>query len=97
MSNTKKDLETQKKSKEVVKDVKVKNFDAAMLELENVVDLLEKGELSLDESIEMFQKGIGLSKFLSKRLDEVERKISVLIEHENGDLGEELFDGGQGN
>lgn len=68
-----------------------KSFEEAINELESIVGKLENGEMSLDESIEVFQKGIELSKYCSKRLDEVEKKISVLIEDENGELREESF------
>ncbi|MCX7710364.1 MAG: exodeoxyribonuclease VII small subunit [Clostridia bacterium] len=68
-----------------------KNFEESMKSLEEIVEALERGELPLDESIEMFQKGIELSKFCSKRLDEIEKKITVLIEDENGELHEEKF------
>lgn len=68
-----------------------KNFEEAINELEGIVEKLEKGELPLDESIEVFQKGIELSKFCSKRLDEVERKISILVEDEKGVIKEVPF------
>lgn len=67
------------------------NFEQAINELEGIVEKLEKGELHLEESIEVFQKGIELSKFCSKRLDEVERKISILVEDEKGEIKEETF------
>ena len=66
-----------------------KKFEQAIVELEEVVGKLEKGELTLDESIEYFQKGVELSKYCSKRLDEAERKITLLIEKENGEISEE--------
>lgn len=62
-----------------------------MKELEEIVKQLEKGELPLDESIEMFQKGMMLSKDLSKMLDEMEKRVSILIEDENGTVREEDF------
>ena len=69
-----------------------KKFEDAISELETIVDKLEKGELSLDESIEYFQKGIELSKYCSKKLDEVEKKISILTENEQGELKEEVIE-----
>jgi len=68
-----------------------KNFEEAVLELEKIVEDLEKGELSLEESMDAFQRGIELSKFCSKKLDEAEKKISILIENEGGYLNEEPF------
>ncbi len=69
----------------------LKGFEDAMNELESIVEKLEKGELTLDESIEHFQRGMELSKYCSKRLDEVEKKITILIEDEKGNLREEPF------
>lgn len=68
-----------------------KSFEEALGELETIVQELEKGELSLEESIVRFQKGVELSAFCSKKLDETEKKISILIEKENGELAEEEF------
>lgn len=68
-----------------------KNFEESMKNLEQIVDALERGELSLDESIDLFQKGIELSKYCSKRLDEIEKKITILVEDEKGGLVEEAF------
>lgn len=70
---------------------KKKNFEEAISELESIVEKLESGELSLDESIEVFQNGIELSRYCSKRLDEVEKKISILIEDDKGEIKEEMF------
>ena len=69
-----------------------KSFEEAIVELEEVVAKLEKGELSLDDSIAAFQKGIELSKYCNNRLEEVEKKISILIE-EDGELKEKSFPG----
>ena len=65
-----------------------KSFEEAINELEEIVDKLEKGELSLDESIELFQRGMELSKYCSGKLDDVEKKISVLIEDDKGNITE---------
>ena len=61
-----------------------------MSDLEKIVEELENGDLTLEQSLERFQKGIELSKYCNKRLDEVERKISILIENEEGELIEEV-------
>ncbi|HEX9058707.1 MAG TPA: exodeoxyribonuclease VII small subunit [Clostridia bacterium] len=73
-----------------------KSFEQALLELEKIVDALENGDVSLDDSIEMFQKGMQLSKYCSSRLDEFEKKITVLVENQNGELSEEEFRGAVG-
>lgn len=69
------------------------NFEESLRELEDIVRQLERGEYSLDESIKAFQKGVALSKDLSKMLDDMEKKVSILIEGETGILKEENFIG----
>lgn len=64
------------------------SFENAIAELEEVVHKLENGELSLEESITFFQRGVELTKYCSKRLDEAERSITMLIEDEKGQLTE---------
>ncbi|TYQ13375.1 UNVERIFIED_CONTAM: exodeoxyribonuclease VII small subunit [Acetivibrio alkalicellulosi] len=68
-----------------------KSFENSMNELEKIVENLERGEMPLDSSIDMFQKGIELSKNLSKMLDDMEKRISILIEDEKGCIREEEF------
>lgn len=59
-------------------------FEQAIAELEEIVKKLEKGELTLDESIGFFQRGVELTKYCNKKLDEAERSITILVEGENG-------------
>ncbi len=66
-------------------------FEDAISELERIVQALEKGELPIEESIEYFQRGVKLSKYCSKKLDEIEMKITMLIEEEDGNIREEVF------
>jgi len=73
-----------------------KSFEEAISELEDIVEKLEKGELSLEESLDYFQKGIELSKYCSEKLDEVEKRISILIEDEQGRVREEPLEVGDG-
>lgn len=68
-----------------------KNFEKSLNELEEIVEKLERGEMSLDDSIEIFQKGVTLSRDLSKMLDEIEKKITILVENENGEIKEKDF------
>lgn len=55
------------------------NFEEAIKELENIADELEKGNLSLDESVLKFEQGMKLSKKCSDFLDSAEKKITMLI------------------
>lgn len=64
-----------------------KNFEEAIEELEDIVEALETGEKSLDESMTAFEKGIKLSNYCSKILNDAEKKIISLME-ENGKITE---------
>lgn len=72
--------------------MKEQTFEESMNELEQVVKDLESGELSLDESIKKFEDGMKLSKYCSSLLEDAEKKISLLIEKENGEVVEEPFE-----
>jgi len=60
------------------------SFEEALTRLERIVDELESGEQDLDMSLVLFQEGIGLARLCSKKLDEAEAKIELLLE-ETGD------------
>ena len=66
-------------------------FEDALSTLESIVEKLERGELSLDESLAAFEEGIRLSRICSKRLEEAEKKIEILIKGKDGQLRTEDF------
>ena len=66
-------------------------FEDALSRLESIVNELESGELSLEESLAAFEEGIRLSRICSKQLDEAERKVEILIKGDNGELETEEF------
>ena len=66
-------------------------FEDSMNKLETIVTELEKGDLSLDESVEKFEEGIKISKECNKILENAEKKITILLEN-NGELEEENFE-----
>ena len=51
---------------------------------EKAIALLEKGDLSLEQSIQVFEKAIGLVRLCNMKLDEVEKKITMLVEGKDG-------------
>ena len=57
-----------------------KKFEAAMKELEEIVSKLEAEELPLEDSLELFEKGIKLSRLCAKKLSEAEKKVDLLLE-----------------
>jgi len=63
-----------------------KNFESALEELEEVVEQLESGELSLEDSLSAFEKGVGLVRFCNQKLSEVEKKIELLVKDKEGKL-----------
>ncbi|MGI5895776.1 MAG: exodeoxyribonuclease VII small subunit [Oscillospiraceae bacterium] len=54
------------------------SIEAALERLQKITELLEQGELSLDESLKLYEEGVGLTKTCKKMLDEAELKITVL-------------------
>ncbi len=53
-------------------------FEAAMQELETLVERLENGDIALDESLNLFERGIGLTRACQQALDRAEQKVQVL-------------------
>ena len=74
------------------KDPQGKAFDSALEELESVVEQLESGELSLEDSLAAFEKGVGLVKYCNQKLSEVERKVEVLVKDKEGKMQLKLLD-----
>lgn len=66
-------------------------FEKAMTRLENIVEELERGDLDIDKSLEIFEEGIKMSRLCSKKLNEAETKIEKLSKGKKGDLITELF------
>ena len=58
----------------------IKDFEAAIAELESIVKKLEEGELSLEQSLALYERGVALSKFCHARLEDAERRIELLSE-----------------
>ncbi len=61
-------------------------FEEAFQKLEGIVKKLEEGNLSLEESLKAFEEGVRLSRFCSKKLDEAEKKVEILLKDSNGRL-----------
>lgn len=67
-------------------------FEKALAELEQIVAKLEKGGISLNESLALFEKGVKMSRFLRGELDKAERKVEILLKDEQGKLRTEEFE-----
>jgi len=65
-------------------DPTIKDFEAAIAELDAVVRKLEDGDLTLESSLALYERGVQLSRYCHARLDEADRRIEVL--NERGEL-----------
>ena len=61
-------------------DSTIKDFEAAIAELETIVKKLEEGDLALEASLQLYERGVHLSRFCHARLEEAERRIEILNE-----------------
>ena len=66
-------------------DPTIKDFESALAELEAIVQTLEDGQLTLEQSLERFERGITLSRYCHERLESAEKRIELL--NEGGELG----------
>lgn len=71
---------------------KKKTFESSMEALELIVKELESGNLPLEEALKKFETGMKCSKFCLDKLDETEKKITLLMTDNQGNIQEELFD-----
>lgn len=63
---------------------KSQTFEASLAELEKIVRRLEDGDLPLEESLKLFEKGVKLSRECQERLNQAERRIEILLKDEDG-------------
>jgi exodeoxyribonuclease VII small subunit len=68
------------------RDQQGKKFEIALEELEGMVEQLETGELPLEESLAVFEKGVGLVNYCNQKLCEVEKKVELLVKDKEGKL-----------
>ena len=61
-------------------DPTIKDFESAIAELETIVKRLEDGDLPLEQSLELFERGVQLSRFCHAKLEEAERRVEILTE-----------------
>lgn len=66
-------------------------FEEALARLEAVVARLEGGDLPLEEALSLFEEGVRLTRLCTARLEEAERKVSLLLRDEEGALREVPF------
>ena len=75
-------------AKKIAKNIK---FEEALVELEEQVRLLESGELSLEQSLDVFKYGIELSKICMGKLDTVKQEVEKIVETSDEEYKLETF------
>jgi exodeoxyribonuclease VII small subunit len=68
-----------------------KTFEQSLKQLERIVQELEDGDLPLEKALKKFEEGIQLTQFCSQKLDETEKKISILLKNADGRITEKSF------
>jgi exodeoxyribonuclease VII small subunit len=68
-----------------------KTFEQAMKQLEQIVQELESGDMPLETAIKKFEEGIQLSKFCTDKLDESEKRITILVQDAAGNISDMPF------
>ncbi|MCD6215062.1 MAG: exodeoxyribonuclease VII small subunit [Candidatus Desulfofervidus sp.] len=66
-------------------------FEDAIKRLETIVGKLEAGETPLEESLKLFEEGMSLIRYCQRKLDEVEKKVELLIKNEQGEFETKPF------
>lgn len=68
-----------------------KTFEESMKRLEEIVQQLEGGDMPLEESLSVFEEGMKLAAFCSRKLEEAEKKVTLLVREQDGGLLEKPF------
>jgi exodeoxyribonuclease VII small subunit len=61
-------------------DTSIKDFEGAIAELDGIVKKLEEGDLPLEQSLALYERGVQLSRFCHARLEDAERRIEILTD-----------------
>jgi exodeoxyribonuclease VII small subunit len=71
---------------------KDKAFEEVLQELEEIVNRLEQGDLPLEESLQLFEQGVRLSRSCHTKLDEAQKRLEILLKDEEGMMTARPFD-----
>ena len=71
---------------------KTKTFEEALSRLEEIVTLMEKGELSLDDTVKLYKEGVELASFCVGKLTDAKQQVTILSVGLDGQLSEKPFD-----
>ena len=71
---------------------KTKTFEEALSRLEEIVTLMEKGELSLDDTVKLYKEGVELASLCGGKLTDAKQQVTILSVGLDGQLSEKPFD-----
>ncbi len=71
--------------------MKEQTFEKSIKGLEQIVKELEAGDLPLETALKKFEEGVKLSKFCSAKLDEADKKVTILLQDQDGNVTETPF------
>lgn len=66
-------------------------FEEGLKKLEDIVNTLGEGKIALDEALNLFKEGLLLTQELTRRLEEIEKKVEILIKKDDGSLEKKQF------
>jgi exodeoxyribonuclease VII small subunit len=75
---------------------KEKTFEEALQELEEIVNRLEQGDLSLEEALQFFEEGVKLSRYCHTKLDEAQKRVEILLKNESGKMAAQPYEPAEG-
>ena len=67
------------------------SFDKGLKKLEDIVERLDRGEISLEESLNLFEDGINIARELTRKLDESQKRIDILTKAKDGKISVKSF------
>ena len=73
-------------------DAQVFPFEDSLKQLEDLVERLESGEISLEESLQDFESGVALVRTLRERLDQAQQRVDKIVEQEGGETAAQPMD-----
>lgn len=65
---------------------KEKSFEESIIELEDIVGKLESGDLPLEQSLELFERGVGITRMCRDKLVNAQRRIEILTQDADGEI-----------
>lgn len=86
------DKTEEKESEQTAIDFGDESLESALERLEEIVQKMDSDEIELEESIELFQEGMQLTKFCRAQISEAEQKVQQVVEDAEGELSLEEFD-----